>query len=133
MSLFQTNVRFLGHNICQGSIEPIQRVLEFATKFPDEIIDKKQLQRFLGSLNYISPFYKNLSRDLAPLYDRLKKDHKTPWTPAHTDLVKNDRSSLADSQRTWSWPTPKSCIFAIRRTNQSGIFPPKKYSQKLCI
>ena len=88
ISLFQTNIRFLGHNISQGSIEPIQRVLEFAKKFPDVITDKKQLQRFLGSLNYISPFYKNLSRDLAPLYDRLKKDHKTPWTQAHTDLVK---------------------------------------------
>ncbi|KAL6314881.1 hypothetical protein AAG906_029098 [Vitis piasezkii] len=44
---------FLGHHIHQGSITPIQRSLEFADKFPDEIKDKKQLQRFLGSLNYI--------------------------------------------------------------------------------
>ncbi|KAG5585805.1 hypothetical protein H5410_046239, partial [Solanum commersonii] len=45
-------------------------------------------KRFLESLNYISPFYKNLSRNLAPLYDRLKKDHKKPWTNSLTDLVK---------------------------------------------
>ncbi|WMV25421.1 hypothetical protein MTR67_018806 [Solanum verrucosum] len=51
-------------------------------------LDKTQLQRFLGSLNYISPFYKNLSRDLAVLYDKLKKDHKKPWTNSLTDLVK---------------------------------------------
>ena len=34
ISLFQTKIRFLGHNISQGSIEPIQRVLEFAKKIP---------------------------------------------------------------------------------------------------
>ena len=34
ISLFQTNIRFLGHNISQGSIEPIQRVLEFTKKIP---------------------------------------------------------------------------------------------------
>ncbi|WMV21654.1 hypothetical protein MTR67_015039 [Solanum verrucosum] len=67
---------------------PIQRSIEFALKFPDIITDKTQLQRFLGSLNYISPFYKNLSRDSALLYDRLKKDHKKPWTNSLTDLVK---------------------------------------------
>ena len=89
MSLFQTNVRFLGHNICQGKITPIQRSIDFASKFPDVITDRTQLQRFLGSLNYISTFYKSLSRDLAPLYDRLKKDHKQPWTDQHTALVKS--------------------------------------------
>jgi len=78
MSLFLTDVRFLGHNICQGNITPIQRSIDFASKFPDVITDRTQLQRFLGSLNYISPFYKTLSRDLAPLYDRLKRDYKKP-------------------------------------------------------
>ena len=78
MSLFQTEVRFLGHLICQGKITPIQRSIEFASKFPDIITDRTQLQRFLGSLNYISPFYKNLSRDLAPLYERLKKENSLP-------------------------------------------------------
>ncbi|KAG5615565.1 hypothetical protein H5410_015389 [Solanum commersonii] len=66
----------------------IQRSIEFSSKFPDIFTNKTQLQRFLGSLNYISPFYKNLSRDLALLYDRLKKDHKKPWTNSLTDLVK---------------------------------------------
>ncbi|KAL3328518.1 hypothetical protein AABB24_035914 [Solanum stoloniferum] len=91
MGLFQTNVRFLGHLICQRKVTPIQRSIDFASKFPDVIKDRTQLQRFLGSLNYISPFYKNLSRDLAPLYDMLKKDHKSPWTDSvipHFNRVK---------------------------------------------
>jgi len=42
--LFQTKIRFLGHDIYRGTIKPIMRSLAFAEKFPDEIKDKKQLQ-----------------------------------------------------------------------------------------
>lgn len=37
MKLFQTTVRFLGHNISRGIIIPIERSIEFASKFPNEI------------------------------------------------------------------------------------------------
>ena len=40
---FQTNIRFLGFDIYQGKIKPIQRAIEFASKFPNEIKDKNQL------------------------------------------------------------------------------------------
>lgn len=86
MMIFQTKVRFLGHNIEKGKIIPINRSIEFASKFPDIILDKTQLQRFLGSLNYISPFYKNLASDTAILYDRLKKNPSS-WTDSHTQAV----------------------------------------------
>ena len=46
MKLFQTTVRFLGFNINKGSVIPIQRSIEFASKFPDEIKEKTQLQKF---------------------------------------------------------------------------------------
>uniref|UniRef100_A0A251T983 Putative reverse transcriptase domain-containing protein n=1 Tax=Helianthus annuus TaxID=4232 RepID=A0A251T983_HELAN len=87
MSLFQTEIRFLGHNIIQGTIKPINRSLEFSNKFPNEIKDKKQLQRFLGCLNYIQDFFKDLGIICKPLYDRLKKNTK-PWTQEHTNIVK---------------------------------------------
>ena len=51
INLFQTKIRFLGHNIHQGTIIPIDRSIEFADKFPNHILDKTQLQRFLGCLN----------------------------------------------------------------------------------
>ena len=57
IKLFQTKIRFLGYNIYQAKISPIDRVIQFADKFPDEILDKTQLQRFLGSLNYVVEFY----------------------------------------------------------------------------
>ena len=40
INLFQTRIRFLGHNIYQGTIIPMERSIEFANKFPDQIKDK---------------------------------------------------------------------------------------------
>ena len=93
MKLFQTTIRFLGFNISQGNVVPIQRSIEFASKFPDEIKDKTQLQRFLGSLNYISDYYKNLALDCAPLHNRLKKN-PLPWTEEHTKAVQKIKLQL---------------------------------------
>ena len=87
MKLFQLNVRFLGHNIENGKIIPIERSLSFGDKFPDVITDKTQLQRFLGSLNYISNFYQHLAQDSKLLYQRLQKN-PSPWTEAHTQAVR---------------------------------------------
>ena len=43
MQMFQTKVRILRHNIEKWQIIPINRLIEFASKFPDEIIEKTQL------------------------------------------------------------------------------------------
>ena len=89
--LFQTNVRFLGHNIYQGTITPIQRALAFADKFPDEIKDRKQLKKFLGCLNYVADFFPNLRQTCALLYNRLKKNPK-PWSAQHAQIIQQDSS-----------------------------------------
>ena len=46
MKLFQTKIKFLGHEIYQGKTKPIRRSIEFADKFLDEINDKKQFKDF---------------------------------------------------------------------------------------
>ena len=52
------------------------------------ILDKTQLQRFLGSLNYIADFYQNLRQQCKLLFDRLRTN-PSPWTPAHTTVVQH--------------------------------------------
>nr|KAJ0191649.1 hypothetical protein LSAT_V11C800445870 [Lactuca sativa] len=76
-------VSFLGHNIEKGKIIPINRSMEFASKFPDKIIDKTQLQRFLG----------NLVKDTTILYDRPKKK-PVPWTDLHTQAVQRIKEKV---------------------------------------
>ena len=68
IKLFQTNIKFLRFDIYQGQIKPIYRAIEFSNKFPDEIKDKTQLQKFLGSLNYVADFYPNLGILIKPLF-----------------------------------------------------------------
>ena len=93
IKLFQTNIRFLGFNIYQGQIKPIHRAIEFANKFPDEIRDKTQVQRFLGNLNYVADFYPNLRILIKPLFQKLKKNH-SPWSNKHTQVVKQVKSQV---------------------------------------
>lgn len=93
MQIFQTKIRFLGHNIYQGTITPISRSIEFASKFPDEIKEKTQLQRFLGCLNYISDFLPNLRKTIQPLFQRLQKN-PIPWSGLHTSLVRDIKKKV---------------------------------------
>ena len=67
--------------------------LEFAEKFPNEIKDKKQLQRFLGCLNYVSDFFPNLRIVYALLHKRLRKN-PIAWTPQHTEIVKQMKQQV---------------------------------------
>ena len=93
ISLFQTRVRFLGHYIYQGTTVLIERSLEFANRFPDKILDKTQLQRFLGSLNYVLDFCPNINRIGKPLHDRLKKN-LVPWTDEHTKVIQQIKKHI---------------------------------------
>ena len=93
IKLFQTKVRFLGYDISEGQIRPIDRAIQFADKFPDVTIDKIQLQRFLGSLNYVADFYKDMRKQCKPLFDRLKTN-PPPWPDVHTSLVKQIKSHV---------------------------------------
>ena len=87
MILAVTKVRFLGHEIWKGTITPIARSIEFAKKFPNEIKNKTQLQRFLGSLNYVADFIPEIRIVAKPLFNRLRKNPK-PWEKEHTEAVK---------------------------------------------
>ena len=87
IKLFQTKIRFLGFDISEGKIGPIDRAIKFANKFLDVIIEKTQLQRFLDSLNYIADFYKDLRKYYKLLFDRLQ-NNPPPWTDVHTYIVK---------------------------------------------
>ena len=87
IKLFQTKIRFLGFDISEGKICPIDRAIQFADKFPNVITEKTQLQRFLGSLNFIANFYKDLRKYCKPLFDRLQ-NNPPPWTDIHTSIVK---------------------------------------------
>jgi len=117
MILFQTKIRFLGHDIFQGTVKTVIRSLEFADKFPDVIKDKKQLPRFLGCLNYVSNFFPKLKQLCAPLYKRLRKK-PIPWTDIHTNIIKQIKQKIK-SLPCLGIPNPSTNM--IVETNASDI------------
>ena len=68
IKLFQIKVWFLGHDLYQGNYKPICRTTEFSDMFFNVILDKNQLQRYLGSLNYVCDFIPKVRHICKPLF-----------------------------------------------------------------
>ena len=64
MEIGKKDIEFLGYKISKGQVILQEHVLKVFANFPDQILEKVQLQRFLGILNYIRPFYKGLTDDI---------------------------------------------------------------------
>ncbi|XP_046964488.1 uncharacterized protein K02A2.6-like [Vanessa cardui] len=79
---FKNEINYLGYIIDKNGIrkssEKVKAILEAAV--PKNL---KELQSFLGLINYYRNFVPNASTHLAPLYDLLKKGAKWSWSPQH--------------------------------------------------
>nr|AXB54821.1 polyprotein [Pinus nigra virus 1] len=84
MSLFQDNIDFLGINVANGSIQMQPHVLTKLTQFPDKLKDKKEIQRFIGVLNYLHKYIPNLSEKTAPI----RRHNNGGWSDEATAAVK---------------------------------------------
>ena len=63
---------FLGHKVTANGIFPDPEKVEAIVKMK-EPSDKKELQRFLGMINYVGKFIPNLAEHTAPLRKLLRK------------------------------------------------------------
>ena len=57
----KNQIEFLGLKIDRTGIEMQPHISEKITNFPDHLTDRKQVERFLGCLNYMSDFIPNLA------------------------------------------------------------------------
>ena len=48
MVLFQTKIKFLGHEISNGEIISINRSIDFVDKFPDQLLAKNPVTKVFG-------------------------------------------------------------------------------------
>jgi hypothetical protein len=94
--LFQKEVLWLGHwvsakgvRLDQGKVKAIQSL-----PAPTSV---KQVQRFLGSLNYYRRFLKQFATVAAPLYELLKKGKKFEWTKECQDSFDQLKKALTSS------------------------------------
>ena len=87
-SRIQTNSEWIGHKINQNGIRPLQDKLEAITKI--EIPkNEKELESFLGAIQYLSKDIENLSAQTDVLKKLLKKQIKWKRTEEHTNAFNN--------------------------------------------
>ena len=64
MEIGEKDIEFLGYKIRKGQVILQEHVLKVFAHFPDQILEKVQLQIYLRSLNYVRPFYKGREDDI---------------------------------------------------------------------
>jgi hypothetical protein len=71
-----SSLTFLGHNVDASGISPMEKHVKALTDFPPPS-DLKQLQRFLGLINFYRRFLPGIAGTLQPLTDQLRGNPKT--------------------------------------------------------
>ncbi|KAL0293900.1 UNVERIFIED_CONTAM: putative enzymatic polyprotein, partial [Sesamum angustifolium] len=83
-------IEFLGILIDEAGIELQEHIVEKIRNFPDILKDKKQLQSFLGVVNFAGIFIKDLAKyrkDFRPL-SKETESTKLKWEEIHTQRVR---------------------------------------------
>jgi hypothetical protein len=115
----KTKIEYLGLILSRGSVELQDHVLKKLSEFPDEILEQKQLQRFLGCLNYIRQFYENQAKDVRILQKRLKKT--LPWNNKMTAAVQIIKQKIQDLPRLHLPDVTLQLILETDASNETAI------------
>ena len=84
-------VKFLGHEIGNRTIRPIYSKIDGIHKLKTPT-SKRELMRFVGSINFYSKFIQNLHVNLKPLYTLLHDDVPFKWTPELNELFEKNQT-----------------------------------------
>lgn len=89
-------VTYLGREVGQGRVAPVQAKVRAVEKFPQPTT-KKELQWFLGLVGYYRSYCKNVSSVVFPLTELLKGKAKCIWSSECLQAFDNVKSLLCSS------------------------------------
>ena len=89
----QGEVVYLGHRINRSGIQPVESKVRAIHEAPTPT-NVKELQAFLGMLNYYAWYLPNLSTVLAPLHELLSKDCKWTWEKGQVEAFNQAKGML---------------------------------------
>ena len=125
--LFRKEINILGRVVKNGKVfvndGHINKIKDFHTPK-----NKKQLQKFLGVINYVAPHLMHNSTIAAPLYDMTGKTSEWSWEPIHMQTFTRLKS-LADEAISLTPFDPqqiasgKRRLFLITDASHVGIGP----------
>lgn len=92
--LFKNEVTVLGHRISKEGIQASEANLRNIENFPVPS-RKKEVQAFLGLINYVAKFIPHLSKDLLPLRKLIRKSSRFEWTADHSTCFEEIKRKFA--------------------------------------
>ena len=114
-----STVEFLGHDISGDGIRPLPSKVDAVNRFPRPTT-VKQLQEFLGMINYYHRFIPNAAGILTPLYhlSSAKQKQLREWNQTHEHAFTSANDSLAQAAMS---ATPNSADNLFLVTDASNI------------
>ena len=94
---FKSEIEWVGHKIDQNRIRPLHDKLK-AIQELKESKNEKKLKSFLGAIQYLSKYIKNLSAQTDLLRQLLKKNNKWIWTPEHSPAFTQLKNKITEIQ-----------------------------------
>ena len=140
MELFKRKFSFLGLEIGNGKIELQPHISIKILEFPEKFENLKQIQAFLGLVNYARKFIPNLSKLVGPLYGKTTNNGQRHFNIEDIKLVKQIKEAVKNIK---PLELPLSTDYIIIETDgcKTGwgavlLCKPNKYSlknnEKLC-
>ena len=89
------NVPFFGNIVTSKGIKPDPKKVEAIKSWPTPT-NVKELQSFLGAINYLSKFIPHLSTLRSTLQGLVKKDSDYIWTPTHDRAFQDIKDAICN-------------------------------------
>lgn len=109
---FLKNVKFLGHVISDEGIEPDQEKIQAMLETPAPT-NVKELQAFIGLIEYYSKFIPRINEKLTPLFGLLKKNTKWKWDDNEQKCFDEVRGAVKNAKILCHFDPSKELICTI--------------------
>ncbi|GFO19570.1 polyprotein [Plakobranchus ocellatus] len=112
-------VTYLGHKLAQNGVQPGREEVKAITAMPPPE-DKKGVEIFLGTVNYMAKFIPNLSMISKPIRKLLKKDNQFVWEHKKAKAFEEIKNTLP-SEKTLGYFNPDEKITLECDSLQFGL------------
>ncbi|XP_062716630.1 uncharacterized protein K02A2.6-like [Aedes albopictus] len=96
LKLCETSVKFYGHVLTNKGLQPDESKVASIKNFPRPS-DRKQLQRFIGMVNYLSRFIPNLSANFTVLRRLISEKENWVWSEKEEEEFDRVKRLVADA------------------------------------
>jgi hypothetical protein len=112
-----TEVKYMGHLIGKDDLKTDPEKVKAIHTIP-EPQNKKELQRFMGMVNYVSKCIKNLSMLNKPLRELLEKDVHWHWEQQHKEFFDSLKKVLSEASVLKFYDPGKNVVQSIDASSE---------------